>query len=214
MRYRVDDVPMVLRPLWLAYSWVVGLSMWLFLFVLQITCKIAIQNHLYFSGQRNYIYSLWHRYWFLWAVSFLRSHRRHAWLQHPSAYMKPIHIGLKLMGIRVLLGSGGEEGRRAVSDLDDLLRQGWSTVVSPDGPHGPHGVLKRGVLHMALQSGIPVVPVRFIASRTFALPSWDKKLLPLPLSRVTVVFGEPIAVTESNFEEAAILLADGMTTHC
>lgn len=211
MRYRVDNVPIVLRPFWLGYSWVVALSIWIFLVILQATCKIRIQNHIDFCGQRNFVYSLWHRFWFLWAVSFVRSHRRHAWLQHPAAYMKPIHIGLKLMGIRVLLGSGGEEGRKAANDLVDLLRQGWSTVISPDGPHGPQGVLKSGVLHIALQSGVPILPVRFIAPRTFALPSWDKKPLPFPFSRVTVVFGEPITVSESNFEEAAKVLADRMT---
>jgi lysophospholipid acyltransferase (LPLAT)-like uncharacterized protein len=127
--------------------------------------------------------------------------------------MKPIHIGLKLMRIRVLLGSGGEEGRRAAKDLVNLLRKGWSTVISPDGPQGPQGVLKKGVLHISMQSGVPILPVRFVAPRTFALPSWDKKLLPLPLFKVTVVFGEPITVNESNFEEAAKLLADRMTNN-
>jgi lysophospholipid acyltransferase (LPLAT)-like uncharacterized protein len=127
--------------------------------------------------------------------------------------MKPIHIGLKLMGIRVLLGSRGEEGRTAANDLVDLLRKGWSTVISPDGPHGPQGVLKKGVLHIALQSGVPILPVRFIAPRTFVLPSWDKKLLPLPLSKIMVVFGEPITVNESNFEEVVKLLEERMTVH-
>jgi lysophospholipid acyltransferase (LPLAT)-like uncharacterized protein len=127
--------------------------------------------------------------------------------------MKPFHIVMKLMGIRLLLGSGGEEGRKAANDLVDLLRQGWSTVISPDGPQGPQGVLKRGVLHIALQSGVPILPVRFVAPRTFALPSWDKKSLPLPFSIITVVLGEPIIVSESNFEEAAKLIADRMTNH-
>ena len=213
MRYRVDNVPIIFRPFWLVYSWVVGLNIWIFLVILQVTCKIRIQNDINFFGQRNFIYSLWHRYWFLWAVSFVRSHRRHAWLQHPASYMKPVHIGLKLMRIRVLLGSEGEEGRKAANDLVVLLRKGWSTVISPDGPHGPQGVLKKGILHIALQSGVPILPVRFITSRTFTLPSWDKKPLPLPLSIVTVVFGEPITVNESNFEDAAKFLADRMTNH-
>ncbi len=117
------------------------------------------------------------------------------------------------MGIRVLLGSGGEEGRKAANELVELLRRGWSTVISPDGPYGPQRVLKKGVLHIALQSGVPILPVRFIVPRTFALPSWDRKLLPLPFSIVTVVFEEPITVRESNFEEAAKLLADRMTDH-
>jgi lysophospholipid acyltransferase (LPLAT)-like uncharacterized protein len=134
-------------------------------------------------------------------------------MQHPAAYMKPVHIGLRLMGIRILLGSGGEEGRKAARELVELLSKGWWTVISPDGPYGPEGVLKKGVLHIAMHSRAPILPVQFIASRTFVLPSWDRKLLPLPFSRITVVIGEPIKVTEVNFDRAAGLLEERMTNH-
>jgi len=211
MRYRVDNVPKVWRPFWLGFSWTVGAVTWLLLRMLHDCCKITLEGRIDLWRRGNVIYSLWHRFWFLWAVSFVRSHRRHAWMQHPAAYMKPVHIGLRLMGIRVLLGSGGEEGREAANDLVGLLCQGWSTVISPDGPYGPQRVLKKGVLHIALKSGVPILPVRFIVSRTFVLPSWDRKLLPLPFSRLTVFIGDPIVVTESNFEQAAELLAEKMT---
>ena len=35
--------------------------------------------------------------------------------------MKPVHMVLKFAGIGVLLGSGGEEGRKAANDLVNLL---------------------------------------------------------------------------------------------
>ena len=213
MRYRVDNIPKLWHPFWLGYSWAVALGIWLLLIMLHATCNIRVENRNYFNGQHSFIYSLWHRFWFLWAVSFVRSHHRQAWIQHPAAYMKPVHIGLRLMGIRVLLGSGGEEGRKAASELVGLLRQGWSTVISPDGPHGPQGILKKGILHIALQSRVQILPVRFIAPRTFVLPSWDRKPIPLPFSRVTVVIGEPITVTESNFAEAEELLVERMANH-
>jgi len=213
MRYRVDNVPRVWRPCWLGFSWTVGTVTWLLLLMLHASCKITMVGRIDLWRRGNVIYSLWHRFWFLWAVSFVRAHRRHVWMQHPAAYMKPVHIGLRLMGIRVLLGSGGEEGREAAKDLVGLLCQGWSTVISPDGPYGPQGVLKKGVLHVALQSRIPILPVRFIASRIFVLPSWDRKPLPFPFSRLTVVISEPIVVTESNFEQAAELLVERMTNH-
>lgn len=211
MRYRVDNVPMIWRPFWLVYSWAVAVLTWLVVLMLHATCKITVEGPVDPVSHGKAIYCLWHKFWFLWAVAFVRSHRRHAWMQHPAAYMKPVHVGLRLMGVRVLLGSRGEEGRKASEDLADLLREGWSTVISPDGPHGPQGVLKKGVLHIALESRVPIFPVRFIASRTFALPSWDKKLLPLPSSRITVVIEEPITVTQSSFGEAAELLATRLT---
>jgi len=60
---------------------------------------------------------------------------------------------------------------------------------------------------------IPILPVRFIASRTFVLPFWDRKPLPFPFSRLTVVISEPIVVTENNFEQAAELLLERITNH-
>lgn len=208
--YRVDNVPLAIKPFWLAWSWVVAVSMWMLVAALHATCKVSVRDGTGGWERRNFIYSLWHRNWGLWAVSLAHAHRRQAWLQHPAAYMKPVHILLKLGGIRVLLGSGGEEGRNAAERLVGLLRRGWSTAISPDGPHGPQGVLKRGVLHVARQSGVPIVPVEFIPSRTFAWPSWDKKPVPMPFSTIVVVLGEPVVVRESDFEAAAARVADGM----
>jgi hypothetical protein len=132
-------------------------------------------------------------------------------MQHPAAYMKSVHIALQLMGVRVLLGSGGDEGRKATKILVRLLSEGWSTVISPDGPSGPARILKKGVLHIAKESQVPVVPVRLRAERTLRFPSWDRKPIPLPLSRISVVFGEPVTVTKSSFDEAGEVLSKRMS---
>lgn len=211
MRYRVDDVPWLWRPIWLAYSWLVGSAWWAVLQLLHLTCRVGVEGREHLGAGESFVYSLWHQSWFLWFVTFVRSHRRHAWMQHPAAYMKPVHIVLHLMGVRVLLGSGGEEGRQAAATLVRLLRQGWSSVISPDGPSGPAQVLKKGVLHIALESGVPVVPVRFEARPCVRLRSWDRKLLPLPFARIRVVFGEPLTVTQDNFADAERLLAQRMS---
>jgi lysophospholipid acyltransferase (LPLAT)-like uncharacterized protein len=211
VKYRVDDLPWPWRPLWVACSWIIASGLWAVLQLLHFTCRVKVEGSENLAGQDSFIYSLWHQSWFLWCVAFLRSHRRHVWMQHPAAYMKPIHIGLRLMSIRVLLGSGGEEGREAAATLVRLLKEGWSTVISPDGPSGPIQVLKKGVLHIARESGVPVVAVRFETGPCVHLPSWDRKLFPLPFARISVVFGEPVIVTQDNFAEAGKLLAQRMS---
>jgi lysophospholipid acyltransferase (LPLAT)-like uncharacterized protein len=132
-------------------------------------------------------------------------------MQHPAAYMKPVHVALHLMGIGVILGSGGEEGRQAADLLEESVREGFSTAISPDGPRGPSGLLKKGVLHIALKSGVPILPVRLATSRGIVLPSWDKKLVPLPFSTIRVFIEEPLTVTEGNLEEVAEVLTERMT---
>ena len=210
MAYRVDNVPALWRPFWLAYSWIVGIGFWCAWNLLILTCRVRLEGEQHHIGRENYIYSLWHESWFLYFAAFVRSHRRHVWLQHPNAYMKPVHVALRLAGIQFLLGSGGEEGREAARELVARLRGGSSTAISPDGPHGPCRVLKKGVLHLARDSGVPILPLRLSASRAIRT-GWDRKAIPLPWSKITLAYGSPITVTEDDFERAGRMLADAMS---
>lgn len=79
-------------------------------------------------------------------------------------------------------------------------------MLNPDGPQGPAFVLKKGILHLSLQSGVPVVPVRLFSSAFHELNSWDRKRIPRPFSTIRFVFGDPVHVTEENFEHAHDLI--------
>jgi lysophospholipid acyltransferase (LPLAT)-like uncharacterized protein len=145
---------------------------------------------------------MWHECWWSYFVVFLRYPSAHAMITHPAAYMKPVHALFRLMGLkRLLLGSSGEEGKRAVNELAQLVQQGWSTTISPDGPNGPPRVLKKGVLHLALKSGAPIVPLTISASRFVSWRSWDSKKFPLPFSQIKVTVHKAISVTQYNFDE-------------
>jgi lysophospholipid acyltransferase (LPLAT)-like uncharacterized protein len=84
----------------------------------------------------------------------------------------------------------------------ESLKNGYSTVLLPDGPGGPAFVAKKGVLHIALQSGIPILPIRFQTARVFQLKTWDKKKWPLPFCTIKVQYLEPIEVTNDTFDKA------------
>ena len=129
-------------------------------------------------------------------------------MSHPAAYMKPAHNVFRLMGNQQLvLGSSGEEGRSAANTLAQLVREGYSTTISPDGPYGPARILKKGVLHMARQSGAPIVPLTISSSRYIPWQSWDSKKFPLPFNQIRVTVHEDIRVNEDNFDEAMVRLA-------
>lgn len=124
-------------------------------------------------------------------------------MSHPAAYMRPAHVMFRRMGVsEVVLGSSGEEGRRAANQIAHLVAEGCSTTISPDGPYGPARVLKKGVLHIAVQSGVPIVPLTIRSSRFLRLRTWDDKRFPLPFSRITVTVQEPIVVESWNLDEA------------
>ena len=84
----------------------------------------------------------------------------------------------------------------------ESLKNGYSTVLLPDGPGGPAFVAKKGVLHIALQSGIPMLPIRFQTARVIQLKTWDRKIWPLPFCTIRVQYFEPIWETSDKFDEA------------
>jgi lysophospholipid acyltransferase (LPLAT)-like uncharacterized protein len=63
------------------------------------------------------------------------------------------------------------------------------------------------VLHMAAQSGVPIVPLRLTASRYLRLPTWDRKQCALPCSTIRVAIGKPLRVDPRSPEAAAERLA-------
>lgn len=88
-----------------------------------------------------------------------------------------------------------EAGRRLARRLGDLGRDGFSLVVTPDGPWGPYRVAKPGALLVARQSGLPILPVAVRARPALRLTRrWDRQLLPLPFSRLELATGRPMAV--------------------
>ena len=82
-------------------------------------------------------------------------------------------------------------------------------MVFPDAPRGPTYVLKDGVLHMSLKSGVPIAPVRF-SIEVHGAEGWDRKRFPYPFTSIRAEFKEPIQVTEENFDEARERLREAL----
>ncbi len=115
------------------------------------------------------------------------------------------------MGVeRIILGSSGHSGRKSSDQLVECLKRGYSNVVLPDGPNGPPFILKKGILHMSMQSGVPIVAMQFIASKFIELNTWDRKKLSYPFSTIKMKFGNPIQVTIDNFDEAYMIITEAL----
>lgn len=212
-RYQVDEVPIIIRLQFYIYGYGLGLLLFILLLILRVTIKVKISGHENLRKNSNHIFCLWHSFVPLALISatplipkFL-DRAPQAWMQHPLWYMKPIHVLLRLMGVKkIIMGSTGHSGREAAEQLLDHLRQGCSTVLNPDGPHGPAFVLKKGILHLSLESKVPVVALRFSSSNFRELRTWDRKKLSYPFSTVEMEIGEPIHVTKENFAYAHDLI--------
>jgi lysophospholipid acyltransferase (LPLAT)-like uncharacterized protein len=102
---------------------------------------------------------------------------------------------LQRQGHEPLRGSSSRGGLRALSEMIRKMKQsGRPAVVIPDGPRGPRHRVQPGIIILAKKTGFPIVPVSYSARRRKVFNSWDRFVLPAPLTRCKVVFGEPLSV--------------------
>ena len=101
---------------------------------------------------------------------------------------------VRRFGFVTVRGSSSRGGAGGLRALARAIGEGHSVVVVPDGPRGPRGVLKAGVVVLARLTGAPVVPLALAASSEWRARSWDEFRIPKPFSRCVVRFGEPILV--------------------
>lgn len=103
---------------------------------------------------------------------------------------------VRALGSRVVRGSSSSGGGAALQEMVRLGREGWPLAITPDGPRGPAGRCKPGVVRLAAESGLPIVPVAAHPVAGWRLRSWDRFIVPRPFSVVHVEFVRPIQVPE------------------
>ncbi len=98
---------------------------------------------------------------------------------------------LEKWNYNVIRGSSSKGGKEALGAVIDLVRNGTSAVITPDGPRGPAHEIKNGPLLISLSCNVPVIPVRITYSRKLTLKrSWDRFQIPLPFSLCKITFGD------------------------
>jgi lysophospholipid acyltransferase (LPLAT)-like uncharacterized protein len=105
---------------------------------------------------------------------------------------------LQSIGIRVVRGSSSRGGAFGAFELMKALRAGFHAVINVDGPRGPNKSVKPGPVELARRCGVPMVPIVARATREFSLKrSWDRFRIPLPFSRVAIIYGPPVEFAAS-----------------
>src|SRR4030067_3655898 len=185
-RCHVNEVPIILNPIFYLYGYGIASLGFIYCLIVHLTSKIVFIGREQLKERSNYIFCFWHTFIFLYFTVFLRT-RLHVWMQHLTWYMKPSHVMLQFIGVKkIVLGSSGYSGKEAADQLVEHLKKGSSTVLLPDGPSGPPFQMKKGALHISMQSDVPIVPMRFKTSRSFEISNWDRRKWPLPFSTIMV----------------------------
>jgi len=114
-------------------------------------------------------------------------------------------------------GSSSKGGREAMSEMIRHLQYYRFGAQILDGPRGPMGDVKPGVIKMAKESGAILVPFYISSDKAWFFNSWDRFMLPKPFSKVLLSFGDEICFeppkTQEQFEEQRIYLEQTMRLH-
>ena len=104
--------------------------------------------------------------------------------------------GIECLGLKSIRGSSKRHGTAASLEILDKLKEGNSVAIMVDGPRGPSEKVKDGIIFMAKNSGVPIVPVGWASKdKTFVtFNSWDKFQLPIGFCKTVAVYGDPIYV--------------------
>jgi len=116
------------------------------------------------------------------------------------------------LGLDVAYGSSRRGGAAVFREAQRVLAERRAVAITPDGPRGPRRVAQPGVARLARLTGAAVIPLGVAVSRARRLGSWDRMILPLPLGRGAIVYGEPVLPEQAETEEAMLgRIASGMS---
>ncbi len=162
-----------------------------FLKVLYSTYRIRIINdhierNIYKRGYRP-IYISWHQRFFP-GILFLSSKKPIAIIVSRSKDGDMISRIIEILGWQPIRGSSSRGGTEALQQIKMLAGSGYALGHIVDGPRGPFGEVKPGVIAIAKASGMPILPTIISAEKKWIFKSWDKFIVPKPFSNIIIKF--------------------------
>jgi len=176
------------RVVWRLLEWPIAL-MWL-AYAKLVTCtsRITVEGNV---PAEPSVFINWHRYQPI-LIPHHGSHGRFM-LVSPAPPIFPVARFCRLCGLRLVVGTSRDRGKEALEEMAKVVTAGGSMTLAVDGPAGPAFEPKRGCVELSLRTGVPMIPVKYECRRGFTMPMrWDRTLMPLPLDRIVIHYGDPI----------------------
>ena len=170
------------------------------------TFRLRVENEKpwldYLQGGGKILLCVWHQQFFS-AVRYFKKYAPY----HPGLMISQSKDGdviariAEKTGWHTVRGSSSKDGGPALKGMIDHLSQYGFAGHILDGPRGPAGVVKAGVIRLARATGAMVVPIYASADRAWYLKSWDRFMLPKPFARVTLRYGDMLDLGSGTDEE-------------
>ena len=104
------------------------------------------------------------------------------------------HFNLKNISIK------SKNKSPSLRQIFKILNDGHYIGITPDGPRGPNRKVSEGIIKIAINSQVPIIPLGFASTKNFTLKSWDSFLITYPFSKCNFVWGDPIVIPSSTKE--------------
>ena len=107
-------------------------------------------------------------------------------------------------GIR---GSSNKDGVKGLKQIFKFIKMGFSIGIAVDGPKGPIYEPKSGALHIAMKTGLPIIPIGGYTNKKWIFKkSWDNFELPKFFSKSCYYVGDPIYFSKDSDIDSSLSL--------
>lgn len=197
------------------YSYLFPYGGLLFVRLLSATYRVRIvdaenEKRILDSGQ-GLVYASWHQRFFP-GITFFSTRRPIAIIISKSKDGEMAARAVDILGWHPVRGSSSHGGKEALDEIKSLAGSGYRIGHIVDGPQGPFGKIKPGLIRIAQHAALPIVPTITSGQNRWVFGSWDRFMVPKPFSRVIIRFGTPIEVPQELDEEGFSALQSQIET--
>jgi len=93
---------------------------------------------------------------------------------------------LKILKILPIRGSSRRGAKSVLISAIKILKEGYSLMITPDGPKGPRYSMSDGAVALALRAKLPLMLVNYQPHSYWQVPSWDKFIIPKPFTTLEI----------------------------
>ncbi len=93
---------------------------------------------------------------------------------------------LQKWNYKLIRGSSSKDSKEVMNRMVEVLKNGHSLAITPDGPRGPSQQMKIGGLIAAVRAGKGIVLCGISYKQKITFNSWDRFELPIPFSKVYI----------------------------
>ncbi|MAV63629.1 MAG: hypothetical protein CMG00_00385 [Candidatus Marinimicrobia bacterium] len=172
---------------------------YLYIFFVGITSKIEIKNELFpnkmYEENKPFILAFWHSQLMMIGYAWKGKSILNILASSHSDGRFGAYIGeyFNIKNISI------EAKNKAPSlrQIFKILKESNYLGITPDGPRGPNQKVSEGIIKIAINSQVPIIPLGFASNKNLRLNSWDSFLITYPFSKCNFVWGDPIIIPSS-----------------